>query len=162
MAIVKANDIEMYYEVHGEGTQLLMVMGWGMTRSRSKSGVKSRIRPIILLISILTIAFSIQPVKASGTIYIRSNGSVDPSTAPIQRDGDIYIDNNIQRNSDLHQDKYQRGWRADWNTGSTIASLPIGCGSAGGLAICQKEDSMKKLTLEDVKKKAIEMIERDR
>gem|GEM_PF-2854063 len=44
----------------------------------------------LLLVSTLTLAFNIQPVKASGTIYIRADGSVDPPTAPIQRDGDIY------------------------------------------------------------------------
>jgi len=38
----------------------------------------------------LTLAFNIQPVKASGTIYIRADGSIDPPTAPIQRDGDVY------------------------------------------------------------------------
>ena len=37
----------------------------------------------LLLIGILTLAFTIQRVKASGTIYIRSNGKVDPPTAPI-------------------------------------------------------------------------------
>jgi parallel beta-helix repeat protein len=31
----------------------------------------------------LALAFDIQPVKASGTIYIRADGSVDPPTAPI-------------------------------------------------------------------------------
>jgi len=44
----------------------------------------------LLLISMLTLAFNIQPVKASGTIYIRSDGSIEPLTAPIERDGDIY------------------------------------------------------------------------
>jgi parallel beta-helix repeat protein len=45
----------------------------------------------LLLINTLMLAFSIQPVKAaSGTIYIRADGSVNPSTAPIQRDGEIY------------------------------------------------------------------------
>jgi len=38
----------------------------------------------------LSTKYSIQPVKASGTIYIRANGSVDPPTAPIQRNGSIY------------------------------------------------------------------------
>jgi len=39
----------------------------------------------------LSSAFIIQPVKATeGTIYIRADGSVDPPTAPIQRDGDVY------------------------------------------------------------------------
>ena len=36
-----------------------------------------------LIISTLTSAFNVQPVKASGTIYIRADGSVDPQTAPI-------------------------------------------------------------------------------
>jgi parallel beta-helix repeat protein len=38
---------------------------------------------ILLLIGTLTLAFNIQPVKASGTIYIKNNGKVDPSIAPI-------------------------------------------------------------------------------
>jgi len=51
---------------------------------------------ILLLASMFTFAFSIQPVKASGTIYIRADGSIDPSTAPIMRDGDTYtFTNNI-------------------------------------------------------------------
>ena len=44
----------------------------------------------LLLISTLTLAFNIQSVKASETIYIRADGSVYPSTAPIKRDGNIY------------------------------------------------------------------------
>ena len=36
-----------------------------------------------LFISMLTLAFNIQPVEASGTIYIRADGSVEPDTAPI-------------------------------------------------------------------------------
>ena len=37
----------------------------------------------LLLASILTLTFNIQPVKASGTIYIRADGSIDPPTANI-------------------------------------------------------------------------------
>jgi parallel beta-helix repeat protein len=37
----------------------------------------------LLLVSTLSLAFNIQPVKASGTIYIRADGSVDPTTTPI-------------------------------------------------------------------------------
>jgi parallel beta-helix repeat protein len=37
----------------------------------------------LLLIGTLTLAFNIQPVKASGTIYIRADGSIDPPDAPI-------------------------------------------------------------------------------
>jgi parallel beta-helix repeat protein len=44
----------------------------------------------LLLVSTLTLAFNIQPVKAEGTIYIRADGSVDPPTAPILNVGNIY------------------------------------------------------------------------
>jgi parallel beta-helix repeat protein len=44
----------------------------------------------LFLIGMLTLAFNIQPVKAEGTIYIRADGSIDPPTAPIQRNGDVY------------------------------------------------------------------------
>ena len=43
----------------------------------------SRIALMLLLTSIATLTFNIQPVKASGTIYIRADGSIDPPTAPI-------------------------------------------------------------------------------
>jgi parallel beta-helix repeat protein len=37
----------------------------------------------MLLMSMLTLAFNIQPVKASETVYIRADGSIDPPTANI-------------------------------------------------------------------------------
>ena len=37
----------------------------------------------LLLASMLTLAFSIQPAKAAGTIYVRADGSVEPDTALI-------------------------------------------------------------------------------
>jgi len=43
-----------------------------------------------LIVNLLVSAFLIQPTKAIGTIYIRADGSVDPITAPIQRDEDSY------------------------------------------------------------------------
>jgi len=43
----------------------------------------SAIMLTLLLTSMLTLAFNIQPVSASGTIYIRADGSIDPPTAPI-------------------------------------------------------------------------------
>jgi parallel beta-helix repeat protein len=58
---------------------------WEMKR-KAVSGIMLS----LLLIGVLTLAFNIQPVRASGTIYIRWDGSIDPSTAPIQRDGDVY------------------------------------------------------------------------
>jgi parallel beta-helix repeat protein len=55
----------------------------------------------LLMLSMLTLAINIQPVKASGTIYIRADGSVDPPTAPIQRNGNIYtIIGNIVSDAD--------------------------------------------------------------
>jgi len=45
---------------------------------------------LLLLLSLLTYAFNIQSASASGTIYIRANGSIDPPTAPIQRNVDVY------------------------------------------------------------------------
>jgi parallel beta-helix repeat protein len=37
----------------------------------------------LLLVGMLTLAFNVQSVKASGTVYIRADGSIDPPTAPI-------------------------------------------------------------------------------
>lgn len=57
----------------------------------------SEIMLTLLLISMLTLAFNVQQVETPGTVdggvctvCIRADGSVDPPTAPIQRDGDIY------------------------------------------------------------------------
>lgn len=51
---------------------------------------------ITLLVSILLV-FDVQPIRASGTIYIRSNGSVDPPDAPISTVDNItyYFTDNI-------------------------------------------------------------------
>jgi len=43
----------------------------------------------LLLLGIFTLALNIQPVRASGTIYIRADGSVDPPYAPIQNVGNV-------------------------------------------------------------------------
>jgi parallel beta-helix repeat protein len=48
----------------------------------------------LLFVSILTITFNIYPVKSdyvwSQTIYIKADGNIEPSGAPISRIGDIY------------------------------------------------------------------------
>jgi len=51
----------------------------------------------LFLIGMLTLTFNIQPVKASGTIYIRADGSVDPSDVPISSVDNItyYFTDNI-------------------------------------------------------------------
>ena len=58
----------------------------------------------VLLALILALSFVTSTVKlarASGTIYIRADGSIDPPTAPIQREGDYYtLTGNIT--SDVH------------------------------------------------------------
>jgi len=45
---------------------------------------------IIVTLGMLGVAFRVHRVEADGTIYIRADGSVDPSTAQIYRDGDVY------------------------------------------------------------------------
>ncbi len=44
----------------------------------------------VLCFGVITIIPTIQPVLAVGTIHIRPDGSIDPSDAPVQRDGDLY------------------------------------------------------------------------
>ena len=44
----------------------------------------------LLSIGMVTLVFNIQPVNASETVYIKADGSIDPPTAPIQRDGNVY------------------------------------------------------------------------
>lgn len=45
---------------------------------------------VLLLICTVGIAVKVENVKASGTIYIQSDGTVSPSDAPINRDGNVY------------------------------------------------------------------------
>jgi len=52
--------------------------------------VVSAIFMAMLLTSMLYSAFKIIPAEAAGTIYIRADGSIDPPTAPIQQNGDVY------------------------------------------------------------------------
>jgi len=49
---------------------------------------------VVVLLSIyvmFTFKFNIQPAEVHGKIFIRSDGSVVPSTAPIKREGDVYV-----------------------------------------------------------------------
>jgi parallel beta-helix repeat protein len=45
---------------------------------------------IVILLCVLAENFIFQPVRASGPVYIRADGTVDPSGAPIQRTEDLY------------------------------------------------------------------------
>ena len=63
--------------------------------------VVSAILLVILLASMLYSAFKIMPAEAAGTIYIRADGSIDPPTAPIQRNGNVYtLTSNITSDAD--------------------------------------------------------------
>ncbi|MGB9854631.1 MAG: NosD domain-containing protein [Candidatus Bathyarchaeales archaeon] len=44
----------------------------------------------LLIIGMLSLAFNIPPAEANGTIYIKADGSIDPSTAPIKKVGNTY------------------------------------------------------------------------
>lgn len=55
----------------------------------------------LFLASTLVITIDVHPAIASGIIYIRSDGSIDPQTAPINRNGDVYtLTGNITTNTD--------------------------------------------------------------
>jgi len=57
---------------------------WGKEEmEKMERKAKSGIMVILLLISMLTLALDIQLAKASGTIYIRADGSIDALTALI-------------------------------------------------------------------------------
>jgi parallel beta-helix repeat protein len=55
----------------------------GFLREKRLRRVFSGILLALLLVCVISTTFSIQPAKAEGTIYIRADGTIDPSTAPI-------------------------------------------------------------------------------
>ncbi len=64
---------------------------------------------LTLLVGTSKVAFDMRPVEAQTepTIYITADGSVDPPTAPIRRDGDLYtltgdISYDIEQERDYH------------------------------------------------------------
>lgn len=54
------------------------------------SKINQTITFIMILLCVLAANSILQPVGASGPVYIRADGTVDPSGAPIQRTGDLY------------------------------------------------------------------------
>ena len=56
----------------------------------SKQPASGMLLALLLTTIAITVLF-VQPIKASGTIYILQNGSVNPPSAPIQRNGDVYV-----------------------------------------------------------------------
>jgi len=87
---------------------------------------------LTLLISMLNVAFNVQNAKASGTIYIRADGSIDPPAAPISTSdnvtytltGNIYDEIVVER-SDIIIDG------ADYTVQGTDAWGSIGVNLAG-------------------------------
>ena len=58
-----------------------------------KKKIVSGIMLTLLLIGMLTLAFNIQPIKASGTIHIRADGSIDPPRLEEEREEvDVFPD----------------------------------------------------------------------
>jgi len=56
-----------------------------MKRTVNKKGVAfSGLMMTILINGMVKLSFNVQPVEATGTIYIKADGSIEPSTAPIQ------------------------------------------------------------------------------
>jgi len=63
----------------------------------------SAIMLTLLLISMLTLAFNIQPAKGwTGTVYIRADGSIDPPDAPISTVDNVTYTLTGNINSDTH------------------------------------------------------------
>jgi hypothetical protein len=50
----------------------------------------SQMVAVLLLIGGLTLVLAAQRAKSTVTVYIMADGSVNPSSAPIRRDGDTY------------------------------------------------------------------------
>lgn len=56
---------------------------------------------MLILLGMFVFTSSLQLVTASGPVYIRADGSVDPPGSPLQRNGDLYtLSGNITSNSD--------------------------------------------------------------
>ena len=58
---------------------------------------------VLLTMGMLSLVFNIQPAKSewTRTVYIRADGSIDPSDAPIHRDGNVYtLTDNITSSGD--------------------------------------------------------------
>jgi parallel beta-helix repeat protein len=107
--------------------------------------VSSAVMFILLVTSTLTLAFDIQPVKASGTIYIRADGSIDPPTAPISTvdnitytfTGDIINDSIVIERDNIVVDG------AGYTLQGTNASGPIGTYVAGRSNVTIKNTNIK-------------------
>jgi len=83
------------------------------------------IMTLIFLIGISSVAFKVLRVEASGPIYIKADGSVDPPTASIQRDGNVYtLTGNINDSIVIERDNLVVD-------GAGYTLLPTGSGQTG-------------------------------
>lgn len=64
---------------------------WTSTMSKKLFICIMFVAALLLIYVMFTFKFNIQPVEVHGKIFIRSDGSVVPSTAPIKREGDVYV-----------------------------------------------------------------------
>jgi len=89
----------------------------------------------IVFVGMLTLALKIATVNASGTMYIRADGSIDPPTAPTQPDANVNSLGSIDWWPMFHHDLGHTGYststalntnKTTWNytTGSSVSSSP--------------------------------------
>ena len=93
-----------------------------------------KLKKIVLLIFLLVLFSTVvciifaKPVKATGTIYIKADGSIAPSTAPIQREGNIYMfTDNIREEIVVEKDDIVLDG-ADYTLQGTVERIPEGTG----------------------------------
>ncbi len=117
---------------------------------------------LLLLVSLILVAFpQIDMVKAEDVIYIRADGSVDPSTAPIQRIEEVHtlVDNIeefviVERNNTVFDGAgytvggisgppvvwtEELGWHTNITTGITITNTVI---NGGGIIFVEASNSI--------------------
>jgi parallel beta-helix repeat protein len=84
---------------------------------------------VLLFVGMLALAFNIHPVKASGTIYIRSDGSIYPSTANITTANNVtyyFTDDNydeivVERSNITIDGNGYTLQRSGWESGSGLS-----------------------------------------
>jgi parallel beta-helix repeat protein len=62
----------------------------GKIMSKGKVGLVFCVGAFLLLVAVLGTVLNVPSVRGNGTIIIKADGSIDPPTAPIRRDGDLY------------------------------------------------------------------------
>jgi parallel beta-helix repeat protein len=62
----------------------------GKGLGRFRAGLVSGVWVLLVFVTVFGVVLNVPVVWGSGTIYIRADGSIDPPTAPIQRNGNIY------------------------------------------------------------------------